>query len=362
MDSFTIAYIALGSNLADRKNSIQKALDLISRTPQISLVQTSTLIETKPLTGAKQPKYLNAVAQVKTLLDPQALHSRLSEIENLLGRTREEKWAPRTIDLDLLLFGRRTSDTPGLTVPHPRMHLRSFVLTGLCEISPQLVHPILNQTMENLLKRLNGADFAPDPELPQLVSIAGVIGVGKTTLTKKLSRLLDCEALFEAYNTNPFLPLVYAGKKELALDSQLYFLTSRIEQLNANSLPKGKITFADYLFDKELIYARRLLNAKQLDLYEKIYQPLRTRVVSPAVAIYLTDSPQRCLDRIRKRNRPYEQKIRLGFLRALSADYQRLFAEWKASPVIRINLSKLDHMENTDIQSFASQIKSYVAI
>jgi len=255
-----------------------------------------------------------------------------------------------------LLFGEEILESPDLTVPHPQMHLRSFVLKGLCQLNGELIHPTMKISFNELNARLNGCDFALDPDKPQLVSIAGNIGVGKTTLAKKLAARFGCEILLEPYDENPFLPDVYAGKKELALDSQLYFLTSRAEQLDPNKLESGRICISDYVFDKELIYARRLLDAQQLALYEEIYPPFAAQAATPALVIYMHDPAQNCLERIHSRNRPYEQQIELQFLQKLDSDYERLFEQWKSCPVIRISTS-----QSTDADSVAKQIKNYTA-
>jgi deoxyguanosine kinase len=202
---------------------------------------------------------------------------------------------------------------------------------------------------------LGGCDFVPNPDLPQLVSIAGVIGVGKTTLAKKLSTRLGCQMLPEPYDTNPFMPDVYAGKKELALDSQLYFLTSRVEQLNHNTLKKGQIYISDYIFDKELIYSNQTLTPEQLALYGKIYQSSNRKVTLPVLVIYLIDSPQNCLERIHRRNRPYEQKIEQSFLEKLDAGYEQLLKHWKTCPVIRISTP-----EDINVEHLVNQIRYYV--
>ena len=357
----TIAYIGLGSNLGDRKDFIHKALKILAETKDIEVARVSDLIETAPLGGANQPKYLNAVAQIKTALTAENLHKILVNIETSLGRTRKEKWSPRTIDLDILLFGEEIINSPHLTVPHPQMHLRSFVLKGLCQFDADLLHPVIKEPMKELANRLNNTDFVLNPKLPQLVSVAGVIGVGKTTLAKKLSNILHCKCILEPYDKNPYLPDVYAGKKELALDSQLFFLTSRVEQLNCNALTNGQITISDYVFDKELIYAQLLLNAEQLALYKKIYPPFSAEVTPPLLVIYLTDSVQNCLERIHRRNRPYEQKIQPQFLDSLSRGHEKLFADWKKCPVIRLSMSEFDYMQDGNIQHLANQIKSYVS-
>jgi 2-amino-4-hydroxy-6-hydroxymethyldihydropteridine diphosphokinase len=374
----TIAYIALGSNLGDRKKFIKDALKLLNctnqvelgrvcfahhnrSTNQVELTRVSSIIETAPLGQMNQPNYLNAVAELNTTLSAQGLHKTLTRIEKALGRVRGEKWTPRIIDLDLLLFGREIINLPHLTIPHPQMHLRSFVLKGLEQLNPGLLHPVIKETVSELSNRLNGCDFILNQNLPQLIGIAGIIGVGKTTLARNLAKRLRCKLLLEPYDKNPFLPQVYAGNKELALDSQLFFLTARTDQLNCRTLPSGRLTITDYIFAKELIYAKRLLNRRLLALYKKIYPPFSAKVTQPVLVIYMEDSPQKCLQRIHKRNRPYEQKIKLQFLEALASDHERIFADWKTCPVIRLSGSNFDCTKPSDINRLANQIKYYVA-
>jgi 2-amino-4-hydroxy-6-hydroxymethyldihydropteridine diphosphokinase len=132
----TRAYIGLGSNLGDREQSIRRAAELIGAR------RVSTLRETEPWGIEDQPFFLNAVAEVETDLPPRRLLDRLLEVERKLGRTRDgARFGPRTIDLDLLLYGDETIDEAGLQVPHPRLHERRFVLEPLAELEPSLVVP-----------------------------------------------------------------------------------------------------------------------------------------------------------------------------------------------------------------------------
>jgi 2-amino-4-hydroxy-6-hydroxymethyldihydropteridine diphosphokinase len=136
----TRAYVGLGSNLGDREHTIEEALRLLGE--RVTVVAVSSLRETEPWGHADQPRFLNAAAAVETELRPGALLQTLLDVELQLGRTREgPRFGPRTIDLDLLLYGDEQLDEPGLTVPHPRLHERRFVLEPLAELSPGLEIP-----------------------------------------------------------------------------------------------------------------------------------------------------------------------------------------------------------------------------
>jgi deoxyguanosine kinase len=362
MGESKIAYVGLGSNLGERQKNLESAVIMLSQTEGVRLVRVSQLIETAPLAGVEQPRYLNAVAEFNTELSARDFLRKMMSIEAALGRTRTIKWSPRTIDLDLLLFGDEVINELNLVVPHPQMHLRTFVLLGLCQLNPALVHPVMKVPVSILAERLNNSDFIINQDIPQLVSIAGIIGSGKTTLANKLSQILNCPIILEPYDKNPYLPEVYAGKKELALDSQLFFLTHRFDQLNSDVLGKGKLYVSDYIFDKELIYAKLLLNPGQLDIYSRVHDLYYPKISPPVLVIYLTDSPQKCLERIHQRNRPYEQQIETQFLEKILAGHEELFANWKKSPVIRINTADLDYSKPDIVENLANQVACYISI
>ena len=132
----SLAYVALGANLADPVAQIQAALEALSSLPDSQLVRASSLYRTSPVGIHRQPDFINAVAAIETSLSPQALLAALFAVEAQFGRRRDYHHAPRTLDLDLLLYDDQTIDSPQLQLPHPRMHLRAFVLAPLLEISP----------------------------------------------------------------------------------------------------------------------------------------------------------------------------------------------------------------------------------
>ncbi len=356
----TTAYIAFGSNVGDSAELIKSALKELGNLEGITVPAVSELIKTKPLGEIDQPEFLNAVAKIETSVGAEKLLKYTQQIESLLGRERHQKWGPRTIDIDILLHGNEIIDTPKLTVPHKQMHLRSFVLTPMCEIGAEVVHPVLRQPMSVLAKRLGGGDFYIDKNKPQLISIAGVIGVGKTTLGQGLSKALGCGLICEAYDDNPYMDEAYAGKQDVALDWQLYFLISRLKQISKDHLESGGLYISDYVFAKEQIYANKVLTSEQQKVYQKDYAKVEPKIADPVLAIYLTDTPAACLDRIKKRNRAYEQQIEVHQLEGYFDDYEKLFAEWSKCPAITLSADKFNCLDEKDVRSLAYEVRSYV--
>jgi len=151
----TTAYLGLGSNLGDRLAMLCRAREELAGRPGILGVRSSRLYETAPVGGPPgQRDYLNAVLGVEIVLNPAELQACCQEIEAGLGRERGERWAARTLDIDLLLVGDRILDSPELILPHPRLAERRFVLEPLCDLAPGLAHPRLGLSISQLLERL----------------------------------------------------------------------------------------------------------------------------------------------------------------------------------------------------------------
>lgn len=148
------AYIALGSNLGDRRRNMKSAIDRIGRMTGVRVTKISSFLETEPVGGPPQGMYLNAAIEIDCSLSAGQLLSELMRIESELGRKRLGKCFPRTIDLDILLFGGEVIDEPELQVPHPRMHERGFVLDPLNEIAPEVIHPVIGSTVAELRRAL----------------------------------------------------------------------------------------------------------------------------------------------------------------------------------------------------------------
>ena len=160
------AFIGVGSNLGSREENIEKALELLG-TSSTKLVKTSNHYETKPISDTPQSDYLNLAVHVKTLLSPAALMNHLHKIETQLEREREERWVARTIDLDLLFFGNKILNTPDLTLPHPKLHERLFVLAPLADLIPNFLHPNFHKTIFDLKEEIRKNSTKITKKLPR---------------------------------------------------------------------------------------------------------------------------------------------------------------------------------------------------
>ncbi len=159
------AFLSLGSNLGDRLANLKRAIEKIEEPSQIMVTKVSPVYETEPVGHENQGWFLNLVLQVETSLEPFALLERLSSIEDQMGRKREKRWGSRNIDLDILLYDTRMVNSERLTIPHPRMHERRFVLVPLAQIAPKLRHPRLKKNIEELLVCCrDGSGVRPYPE------------------------------------------------------------------------------------------------------------------------------------------------------------------------------------------------------
>jgi 2-amino-4-hydroxy-6-hydroxymethyldihydropteridine diphosphokinase len=144
-----ITYIGLGSNMGDKLGICRRAVEMLGKAGRV--IKVSSFYCTEPVGYANQEDFVNAVVKIETALSPAALLARCHVIEDALGRSRMVRWGPRTIDLDILLYGNQVIDDAELTIPHPLMATRAFVLIPLSEIAPETVHPVLHVTVAQIL-------------------------------------------------------------------------------------------------------------------------------------------------------------------------------------------------------------------
>lgn len=156
----TLVYLSLGSNSGDRVKLIEQAISFINLSENLDLVRTSALYETEPWGVKDQNWFLNVVVEIKTSLPAQDLLLKLQNIEKTLGRNRqvERRWGERTMDIDIIFYGKEKIETEILTIPHPRMQERAFVLVPFLELIPDFVHPILGKTISELYDELEDVE------------------------------------------------------------------------------------------------------------------------------------------------------------------------------------------------------------
>ncbi len=148
-----VVYIAFGSNLKDRRKNIQDAICLLKAHPKIKIKKISSVIETKPEGAPRQKNFLNGVVKISTALPAGCLLEVLQAIEAKLGRKRRLRNGPRTIDLDILFYGKKLIRQAHLEIPHPRLDKRAFVLKPLCQIAPDFVHPVIGERISAIARR-----------------------------------------------------------------------------------------------------------------------------------------------------------------------------------------------------------------
>lgn len=156
----SIAYLCLGSNSGNRLQFIEQAISLLNLAENIKIIRSTALYETEPWGVKNQNWFLNIIVEIKTDLSPQDLLLKCMSIEKTLGRNRdkEQRWGERTIDIDIIFYNKDVVNTDMLTIPHPRMHQRAFVLVPLLELIPDFIHPVLNKTISDLYDELDNVE------------------------------------------------------------------------------------------------------------------------------------------------------------------------------------------------------------
>lgn len=331
-----LALIGLGSNLDDRAAAIDLAAARLTAHSQIERVRLSQVAEYPGIGGpASQPAYFNAALLVSTSLSPQALWAEMARIETDLGRTRDVRWGPRTIDLDLLLYDDQVLETPELTVPHPRLGTRRFVLEPAAEIAPQMVHPTIGWTIEQLLAHLR--------QHPPYLALAGPIGVGKSQFARQI--VAATEELFgvgaqmvEEPIDDVLLAQFYADPAGRALATELEFLQARAPLLpQALSPARGHWIVSDFWFCQALAYGALWLKAEDRAVQRESFELLNEKLTSPKLLILLDAPAAELKRRIIARGRPYELGLSEGLLEQLRENIHRTISAVHAGPILKLS-------------------------
>lgn len=336
---------------------MQKALCLVEQ-ESITIERCSSLYETPPWGFESMPFY-NAIVVIKTSLSPFELLEELLKIERQLGRIRSSEfkgYKARTLDLDLLLYNEEILKSPKLTLPHPRLHLRNFVLDPLVEVAPERLHPELGKTMMQLRKA--SEDFATCVKLPfknwtppifdffSYLAIEGNIGAGKTTLTKKVASRFGVSKIHEQFSKNPHLIDFYENPNIHALAVESFFLQDRAQQLSQFwKHNKGKAV-ADYSFDKSLIFASQTLESSLFNSFQHTFTAAQKSIPTPDLILYLDTPVDQLHQQIRCRGRSFEQTIETSYLNALEKKYKQWCSVPSEYPKVILSTKGIDFEAN----------------
>jgi 2-amino-4-hydroxy-6-hydroxymethyldihydropteridine diphosphokinase len=338
-------FLCLGGNMGERLLNIEKSLIKIEESVG-EITKKSKVYETESWGKENELKYLNQVIEIKTEKNAKEVLYLVLKIEHELGRTRSGKWESRIIDIDILFFNSDIIQTNELIVPHPFLHQRNFVLIPLSEIANDFIHPILNETIEELKNNCEDKLIVKKIKSEtnyNYICIEGNIGAGKTTIAKRLALHYNAEFLPEEFEENFLLPLFYKNKKEFAFSLEFSFLLDRFRQLSRwQEKIKNKTVFSDYFFEKCLYFAKVNLSKKEYLIFENEYSKLSQQIQSPDLLIYFQTSSANLLKNIKKRGRAYELTIPESYILKMNEQYKIKSTLERPFSILNIMINELD--------------------
>ncbi|MDE3741505.1 2-amino-4-hydroxy-6-hydroxymethyldihydropteridine diphosphokinase [Maribacter polysaccharolyticus] len=375
MNELKKVYISIGSNLGNRLQNLQNAIfhihSEIGPVPAISKVYESASW------GFDAEDFLNACILVESHLAPDQILEKTLSIEERLGRKRtvDEGYASRTIDIDIIYYGAETVQTDVLTIPHPNLQERKFVLLPLADIAPQFYHPVLGKDTRNLIQQCR--DKSRIQKTPHklyksrkalfsdlsFMAIEGNIGAGKTTLAHKIAEDFNGKLVLERFADNPFLPKFYEDQGRYAFPLEMSFLADRYQQFTDDTSQFDlfkNFMVSDYDIYKSLIFAQVTLQHDEFELYRKLFNLMYKEVQKPKIYIYLYQSTERLLKNIKKRGRAYEQSIEANYLNKINKGYFDFFKSYPDQNTLIIDVGELDFVARSeDYKTIISKIQDF---
>jgi len=373
MKPFKKYHISIGSNIGDRLQNLQNAIDLIHL--EISIVCSISSVYRTNAVGFKGDYFYNICISFFSNDDHNNVMNSLLDIEKKLGRTRGSNnvYESRVIDLDMLLIEDEIVNNNLLTIPHPSMHLREFVLIPLNDIDPNINHPIFNKNAIELLKLCEGnnkvekiKDKLSNPKDKfnisnfKYIAIEGNIGAGKSSLAKMISVDFNSKLILERFADNPFLPKFYEEPDRYAFTLEMSFLAERYQQIT-DDLSQLNIfndsIISDYDIFKSLIFSKITLSDDEFALYRKLFFSMYKDILKPDLYIYLNQNVDRLKENIKKRGRDYEQNIDKKYLNNINSGYLDFHKSQTDLNIKIIDINDLDFVNNRiDYLSILSSI------
>ncbi len=357
-----ITYLSLGTNQGNKLENLQNAINSIA--DKVGDIQKVSSVYKTASWGFDSDDFLNICIKITTYHAPEKLITTLLHIESKLGRERKDakKYADRNIDIDILLFDDEIIFSRMLTVPHPKMLERKFVLVPLVEIAGTTFHPIAKKQLAVCLKNCDDSSEIslieeklerpiPISEKYNYIAIEGNIGAGKTSLAKMMSDEFNAKIILERFADNPFLPKFYEDKERFAFPLEMSFLADRYQQLSDDlaqlDLFKNLIV-SDYYIFKSLIFAQITLQKDEYVLYRKMFDLMYKEITKPDLYVYLYQNTDRLLQNIKKRGREYEQNIEADYLQKIHDGYKQFISTQQDLNVLVIDVSEIDFVDNND--------------
>ncbi|MCA0933539.1 2-amino-4-hydroxy-6-hydroxymethyldihydropteridine diphosphokinase [Lutimonas saemankumensis] len=367
-------YLSLGTNLGDKIQNLQQAVNLIN--DYIGHVQRISSVYSSPSWGFEGKDFYNICIEISSSLNPEKMIQKVLDIEHQLGRDRNPDggYKDRIIDIDILLFDDEIIFYNDLKVPHPEMLKRKFVLVPLTEIAPNIIHPIAKKTILICLQQCLDSGHIEKTEIKlkrpislvekyNYIAIEGNIGSGKTSLANKIGDDFNAKLVLERFADNPFLPKFYADEERYAFPLEMSFLADRYHQLTDDlaqfDLFKNFIV-SDYYIFKSLIFAQITLPKEEYNLYRKMFDIMYKEISKPDVYVFLYQNTDRLIENIKKRGREYEQNIQPEYLDKIHKGYSSFIKSEKALNTLVIDVSELDFVSNdSDYHKVLKQILEY---